>query len=112
MCPCCGADISERENKDFEEKLINALRHTERETVQRAVFILGKLKSSKAVQPIFKLFQQTDNIFLKTEILNTLNEIEAPEAKEFFMNVLDSEIGIIKRMAKALVKEYKSYHEK
>lgn len=102
-CPCCGTNISAHKNKDFEDKLINALRHPERETVQRAVYILGRLKSIKAVQPLLKLFQQTDNIFLKMEILNTLNEIEIPEAKEFLMRVIDSETGIIKRMAKALI---------
>lgn len=42
ICPSCGADISEYENKVFEEKLINALRHTERETVQRVVYILTR----------------------------------------------------------------------
>lgn len=42
ICPSCGVDISAYENKVFEEKLINALRHTERETVQRAVYILTR----------------------------------------------------------------------
>lgn len=75
ICPHCGSAVSEHENKDFEEKLINALKHPERETVQRAVYILGKLKSVKSVRPLIKLFQQTNNTFLKIEILNTLNEV-------------------------------------
>lgn len=103
ICPSCSADISEYENKDFEEKLINALRHTERETVQRAVYILGRLKSVKALQPLFDLFRQTDNTFLKIEILNTLNEIGVPEAKKFLMKVIGSDTGIIKRMARKLI---------
>ncbi len=103
ICPYCGADISDYENKDFEQKLINALRHPERETVQRAIYILGKLKSMKSVQPLIKLFQQTNNTFLKIEILSTLNEIGIREAKEFLVEILNSDIGIIKKMAKELL---------
>lgn len=83
--------------------MINALRHKERETVQRAVYILGRLKSVKALQPLFDLFRQTDNTFLKIEILNTLNEIGVMEAKEFLMKAIGSDMGIIKRMAKELI---------
>ncbi|MFN3533122.1 MAG: HEAT repeat domain-containing protein, partial [Candidatus Brocadia sp.] len=77
--------------------------HRERETVQRAVFILGRRKSVKALQPLFDLFRQTDNTFLRIEILNTLNEIGVPKAKKFLMKVINSDVGIIKRMAKELI---------
>ncbi len=83
--------------------MINALKHPERETVQRAVYILGRLKSVKAVKLLFMLFKQTDNTFLKLEVLNTLNEIGVPEAREFLMKAIDSDVGIIKRMAKELI---------
>lgn len=106
VCPFCGANISEFGNKDFEEKLINALGHPERDTVLRAVNILGKLKSIKAVNPLLALFQQTDNPFLKIEILHTLNEIGVPEAKTFIMRVSESVIGIVKRKAKELIDRY------
>ncbi|GAB61676.1 MAG: HEAT repeat domain-containing protein [Candidatus Jettenia sp.] len=113
ICPFCGADILEYVNKDFEEKLVNALRHPERETVRRAIHILGKLKSTKAVRPIIKLFKQTDNTFLKMEILNTLNEVGIPETKEFMLKVIDSDVGLIKRMAKSIIsKGFTEYHEK
>ncbi|NUO07036.1 MAG: HEAT repeat domain-containing protein [Candidatus Brocadia sinica] len=88
---------------DFEEKLINALRHRERETVQRAVYILGRRKSIKAVHPLLKLFKQTDNTLLKIGILNALNEIGVPEAKEFIFKVIDSDTGIVKRMAREII---------
>lgn len=103
ICPSCGADIVKHGNKDFEEKLINALRHRERETVRRAVYILGRRKSVQALQPLFDLFRQTDNTFLRIEILNTLNEIGVPQATEFLMKVSNSDVGIIKRMAKELI---------
>lgn len=103
ICPFCGADISEYANKGFEEKLINALRHREGETVQRAVYILGRRKSIKAVQPLLKLFKQTNNTLLKIGILNALDEIGVPEAREFILKVIDSDAGMMKRMAKEII---------
>lgn len=102
-CPHCGADITEHEKKEFEEKLINALRHPERETVQRAVWILGRLKSVKAVMPVIKLFEQTDNSFLKMEILDALGEIGTPAAGDFIVRSVDSKISIVKEKAKRLI---------
>lgn len=103
VCPLCSADISEYENKDFEEKLIHALKHPEQKTVQRAVYILGRLKSIKAVQPLIKLFKQTGNTFLKIEILNALNKTGVPEAKKFITEVTNSNASLIKRIAKDLI---------
>jgi len=102
-CPYCGSDITEHDKKSFEEKLINALRHSERETVQRAVWILGKLKNIKAVVPLKILFEQTDNPFLKIEILNAFAEIATPDAMDLIVNSLDSEISIVRRKAKEIM---------
>lgn len=104
-CPYCGADITEYEEKGFEEKLINALRHHERETLQRAVWILGKLRSNKAINPLIKLFEQTDNPYLKREILDTLSEIGAPDAMAFIMKASKSEISIVKKKAMEILKK-------
>lgn len=101
-CPHCGADITEHEKKGFEEKLINALNHPERETVQRAVWILGQLKSIEAVQPVIKLFEQTDNPYIKVEILDALDQIGTAESRSFVIRSLDSEIAIVRRKAKEL----------
>ena len=88
ICPCCGADISEYENKVFEEKLINARRHTEPKITQQAVYILGRLKSIRAVKSLIKLFEQTDDALLKMKILDSLSEIGTPEARNFIIKVL------------------------
>ncbi len=102
-CHYCGADITEHEKKSFEEKLINALKHPERETVKRSVWILGKIKSVKAVAPMKELFMRTDNPFMKLEILNSLNEIGTGAALDFIMEVSSFEKGIIMKKAKELV---------
>lgn len=103
-CPYCGADITVHERKGFEEKLINALRHPERETVQRAVWILGRLKTHTAIKPLIKLFEQSDNPYLKREILDTLFEIGAPDAMAFIVKSLKSEISIVRKKANEIVK--------
>jgi HEAT repeat protein len=102
-CPMCAADITEYEKKSFEEKLINALKHPERETVQRAVWILGRLKSIKAVKPLIILFEQTDNPYLKVEILDSMNILKTPDAIDVIVKALDSVEGIVRRKAKELV---------
>lgn len=102
-CLHCGADITEHERKGFEEKLINALGHPERETVQRAVWILGRLKSLKAIKPLIKLFERTDDPFLKRDILQSLLEIGTDEAKTFIRICLDSEITVVRKKAEELV---------
>lgn len=108
-CPFCGADITEHEKRDFVEKLINALRHPERETVQRAVWILGKLKFLKAIGPLENLFHQSDDPFLKREILDTLYEIDTPDAMDIIIRSLDSDVSIIRQKAKEII-ERKQYN--
>ncbi len=102
-CPFCNADILKYEGMDYEKKLINALRHTEPETVLRAVYIIGRLKSEKAVKPLITLFEKTDSTFLKIAILNTLREIGIPKAVEFIVDRSDLEVGIVKRTARDLI---------
>jgi HEAT repeat protein len=103
ICPRCGAVITEHEKKGFEEKLINALNHPERETVQRAVWILGRLKSIESVKPLLSLFEHTDDPYIKAEILDTLDQIETPQAVGFILRSFDSEISIVRRAARALM---------
>ncbi len=103
ICPYCNAHLPEYENKRFEEKLINALRHPERETVQRAVYVLGKRKSAKAVKPLLDLFMQTNNTFLKITILNALQEVDTPAARECIRKVIDSDMGLMRRIATEII---------
>ena len=88
ICPCCGADMSEFKREDFEKRLINILRYTEPKMVQQAVYILGRLKSKRAVKPLIELFKKTDDTLIKIEILDSLSEIGIPEAKKFIIKAL------------------------
>jgi HEAT repeat protein len=101
-CPHCGSDITEHEKRSFEDKLINALKHPERETVQRAVWVLGKIKSVKALEPFKTLFKRTGNPFLKIEILNALSEIATQDAFNLIATALDSKESIVRRKAREI----------
>lgn len=102
-CPRCGADVTEHEKRCFEEKLINALKHPERETVQRAVWILGRLKCTDAVKPLINLFEGSDDPYLKVTILYALSEIATPEAVGFITRSTDSTISMVKKNAKDII---------
>ncbi len=56
--------------------------------VQQAVYILGRLKSIRAVKSLINLFEQTDDALLKMKILDSLTEIGTPEARNFIIKVL------------------------
>ncbi len=102
ICHHCGADITEHNKKGFEEKLINALNHVEPDTVQRAVWILGKLRSNNAVPHLIKLFEQTDNSLLKIEVLYTFDAISNKDAMSFIGKLVNSDNGIIRRRAREI----------
>lgn len=101
-CPYCAADIIKHDRKGFEEKLINALNHPERETVQRAVWILGRLRSVMSVQPLISLFEQSGDPYLKIEILNTLKKIGTTDAIDLIEKAVHSQIRIVRRKAEEL----------
>lgn len=106
-CPSCGANITEYERKGYEEKLINALNHPGRETVGRAVWILGNLKSVKAIRPLKDLDERTDNPYLKIEILKSLDEIGTEGAVGLIARVAGSGMRVVRDRARELLKKRK-----
>ncbi len=87
ICPFCDVDKSKDRKKDIEKKLINALRQNETEIVRKAVYILGKRQSNKAVQHLSTLYVRTNNTLLKMEIIDSLTEIGAREAKNLIIKL-------------------------
>jgi HEAT repeat protein len=111
QCPLCGADISEHDRKSFDEKLIQALGHTVRETVGMAVWILGERKTAEAVGPLMRLFERTDNPFLQREILDALDKIGTEDALNFIMESLDHRISMVRRRAWEIMNERETRKE-
>jgi HEAT repeat protein len=92
--------------------LINALNHPERETVQRAVWILGRIGSVAAVRPLIALFNETSNPFLKTAILNAMGGIGTPEAMDLIVKSINSEMSMVKLRAREIVEQVWGAREK
>jgi len=103
-CPYCHADLTDYQQKSFEEKLINALTHPEQETVRRAVYILGRLKSVLAVKDMRALFDRTGDPYVKREVLEALDRIGTEEAVDFIHKAAQSDMAIVRRKAEDLLK--------
>ncbi len=98
-CPHCGADITSFEQKSFDEKLIQDLHHSDRETVRMAVRTLGRRRTLEAVDSLLLLFEMTDDPFLQREILDALDKIGTEDALNFIMESLDNHIDMVRRRA-------------
>jgi HEAT repeat protein len=107
VCPYCHSELSGYYNKNFEEKLINALNHPERETARRAAYILGRLKSANAVKKLVELFGLTTDPYIKMEILEALYNIGTDEADAFVRKAAGSDVAVIRRKARELLEREK-----
>ena len=103
--PYCDADISAYDQKDFDDKLINSMRHPVRETVGMAVRILGERKIVGAVEPLKRLFDQTDDPYPQRAVLDTLDAIGTEDALNFIMESLDHHISMVRRRAWKIMEE-------
>ena len=104
-CPHCGADITVYDQNSFDEKLIRALGHPIQETVRMATWILGERKVTEAVVPLIRLFEKTDNPFLRREILDSLDTIGTEDALNFIMASLVHHVSMVKRRAREIMDE-------
>jgi len=79
-CPHCSADIhSFWGSKDFVEKLIVALDHPEPSTVMRSVWLLGQIGDRRAVEPLKRLLDRTQDVYVIRAVKWTLNELDGPD---------------------------------
>lgn len=75
-CPRCRADLGAASTaRSYTEKLIQALRHPEPETVKRVAWILGEQKRSDAVRPLLDLLRSTPDVYLSAAICEALGRI-------------------------------------
>lgn len=54
-CPQCGYQLKDFKNKDYVDKLINALNHRSGEVRHRVILILAQRKEKKAIPNLEKL---------------------------------------------------------
>ena len=82
QCPHCSADIhSFWKSKDFVEKLIVALDHPEPSTVIRSVWLLGQIGDCRAVEPLKRLLDRTQDLYVIRAAKRTLDELHGADVQ-------------------------------
>jgi predicted amidophosphoribosyltransferase len=80
QCPRCGGHIHEFwKSKSYLEKLIIALDHPEPSTAMRAIWLLGQLRDQRAVDPLKRLLDKTQDIYMRRAARQTLDKLEEPK---------------------------------
>jgi len=81
QCPDCGAEIHNIwRSKSYLEKLLLALNHPEPSTVMRAVWLLGQLGDRRAVEPLERLLDKTNDVFVIRAARVALSALEGSNA--------------------------------
>ena len=76
-CPHCDTDVQEfRKSNEFLEKLILALDQPEPSTAIQSVWRLGEIGDRRAVEPLKRLLDKTQDIYVRRAALRTLDELE------------------------------------
>jgi hypothetical protein len=105
VCPHCRQNISSWDVRAFTDKLLQALSHPEPMTQTRAVYILGEKRATEALGALTRLFRQSKNPFLQSEIIDALGKIGGSEAVSPLIEALYHPSFIVRgEAAKVLVK--------
>jgi predicted amidophosphoribosyltransferase len=77
QCSHCGAEIHGFwKSKSYLEKLNVALDHPELSTVLRAVWLLQQLGDRRAAEPLKRLLEKTQDIYVRRAVLRTPDKLE------------------------------------
>ncbi len=98
-CPTCGKELSSFSALNFHEKLIHALDHPERLTLQRVIWIIGNLRLEKAIPKLSLLARDCQDFVIASEIINTLIKIGGAEAIRVVEGLSTHTSGIIRKYA-------------
>jgi HEAT repeat protein len=90
ICPDCGFNIKEfYSSKDYIEKLIQALKSPEPSTPVRAAMVLGKLKDTRAVQPLMECVNVNSDVYIVLEAVRALGNIGTLNVMMFLRGLHD-----------------------
>ncbi len=103
-CPACGFDIRRCwDSRQYVDKLIAVLRHTEQETVIRAAWILGQRREVRAVDALAALGRTTQDVYIATAGVRALGEIGTPRALEFLATIRDHPAQMVREAVAAVL---------
>jgi len=111
-CPACGFDIQEFwSSKDYFDKLVLALKHSEPNSQINAAWTLGKLKDARAVDPLINLVKNTKNDSVAKAAVRALADINTEKARQFLSTLVDHPVKIIRDevMTILAVSKYNSF---
>jgi len=101
-CPHCDLNIAEFfKGKDYVDKLIVALDHREPETPVRAAWILGRLQDKRAVEPLIKLIDATEDVYIARAAVEALGRIDTAKARKYLKAVADNHPAVLVKDAAA-----------
>ena len=98
-CPKCGKELSSFSAWNFHDKLIHALDHPERLTLQRVIWIIGNLRLEKAVPTLSILSKNCQDFVIVSEIINTLIKIGSTEAVKVVEELSKHPSSIVRKYA-------------
>ena len=77
ICPKCGYNVKDFDNKDYVDKLINALQHRAGDVRHWAIMILAKMKEKRAIPYLEKLQKKTKDPSLRRAAEEAIVKIKA-----------------------------------
>lgn len=99
QCPRCGKELSAFSTLNFHDKLIHALDHPERLTLQRVIWIIGNLKIERALPKLSDIAEESDNFVILFEIINTLFKLGSPDAIRLIERLSTHSSDIVRKYA-------------
>jgi len=111
ICPHCGRNIEEWDERSYTEKLISSLNHVERSTVYRACYILGEKRERVAVKPLIDLLGATNDYFLMLEIVEALGKIGDERAVPFLIKMLSNRSFLVRAKTATVLGNFEEHEE-
>lgn len=106
ICPHCGLDIQAFwQSCDYVDKLILALHHPEKDTPLRAAWLLGQLKEPRAVAPLIRVIEETEDVYLARAAAAALAEIGTPEAWRFLRTLTGHPVKMVRDEVQRLLRQ-------
>ena len=111
VCHECKANIELLDHRNYFEKLISALSHSERTTRIRAAYILGELRDRRAIKPFAKMLSKAggiQDVFFIEMIAVALGKLDGEEALPILIRLMDHPSFLVRRAALNSLSKFKN----
>jgi HEAT repeat protein len=111
VCHECKANIELLDHRNYFEKLVNALKHSERTTRIRAAYILGELRDRRAIKPFAEVVSKArgiQDVFFIEMIAVALGKLDGEEALPILIRLMDHPSFLVRRAALNSLSKFKN----